>query len=213
MRQTKILSSSRAYGKWSTLFCLTMSLLVQGCTERPSSQIAAVGQLIHDARLAGAQEYAVEQLQQAETSYRLALDELGNQDDRLEWQRSYTRVNTMLALAHSQAKQAKSEALANLEETKTNAQMALDLARDQIRESQALLIQPLSPYFVAQQFEELHRAVEGAEALLDTMDTSMMTGDYIHVMTSAHAVETLTLKIHQRILSILGQSPSPKVQV
>jgi len=188
-------------------------MAAQGCAERPSTHVEVVLQTIEDARVAGAEDYAFEELQQAQTSYRLGLEELELQDERFVWWRSYSRANQMLELAHSQAKQAKTEALANLEETKSNAQMAMALARDQIEQAQSLLEQPVAPYSITQQFEKLQRALTGAEALLDNMETSMGSGDYIQVMTSAHAVESLALNIQQHILSVLSQSTSTKVQV
>lgn len=192
---------------------IIIMLLIEGCADRPSSQIEAATQSLQDARLAGAAEYATEELQQAETSYRQAIEELGSQDEGFAWLRNYSGATRQLDLARSQADEAKSEALANLTETKSNAQIALSLARNQIGQAKGLLVQPLSPYSVNQQFEELHSALQGAEALLNTMETSMSTGDYIQVMTTAHAVETLAFTIHQHILSVLSQSPSPKAQV
>ena len=138
-------SFTQESGRLSSFLALTILLLLQGCAERPSTQIDGVRQSIEDARLAGAQNYAFELLEQAETSYRLALDELNQQDERLALWRSYSKVREILALAHSQAEEAKSAALANLEETKSNAQMAHSQARQQIVQAQAFLDHPLSP--------------------------------------------------------------------
>lgn len=200
-------------GRRSWLLTILVILFIQGCADRPSSQIETVAQSLQDARLAGAAEYAIEELQQAETSYQMAMDELDRQDQGFVWLRNYSQVARQLDLARSQADEAKSEALANLAETKSNAQTALSLARHQIGQAHALLAHPLSTYTLNQQFEELHSALQGVEALLNTMETSMVAGDYIQVMTSAHAVETLALTIHQHILSVLSHSPSPKVQI
>ncbi|MCA9460491.1 MAG: hypothetical protein KC590_00030 [Nitrospira sp.] len=197
----------------SALMAIMVSLLLQGCTERPSAQIDVVFQAIQDARLAGAQDYAFEELEQAESSYHQALRELEYQDAQFAGWRTYSKLNEILELAYSQAQKAKSEALANLEETKSNAQLALAVARDQISQAQASLDWPDSPYPIAQQFNELKLTLERAKTLLDNMESSMGSGDYIQVMTSAHAVESLALTIHQRILAVLGQSPSAKVEV
>ncbi|MGE0474937.1 MAG: hypothetical protein AB7P17_14985 [Nitrospirales bacterium] len=197
----------------SLFFAILAILVFTGCAERPSSQIDAVEQSLQDARLAGAEAYAIEELQQAETSYRMAIDELDSQDEGFVWLRNYSQVTRQLNLAHTQAQEAKSEALANLTETKSNAQMALALARDQIGQAQALLSQPLSTDTLDRQFQDLHRALQSADTLLDAMESSMDTGDYIQVMTSAHAVETLALTIHQHILALINHSPSLKVQV
>ena len=200
-------------GVWSALMALVVSLFLQGCSERPSAQIDIVFQAIQDARLASAQDYAFEELEQAEFSYQKALRELEYQDAQFAGWRNYSKLNEILELAYSQAQKSKSEALANLEETKSNAQLALAVARDQISQAQASLDWPGSPYPIAQQFNELKLALERARALFDNMETSMGTGDYIQVMTSAQAVESLVLTIHQRILAVLGQSSSSKVEV
>jgi hypothetical protein len=113
----------------------------------------------------------------------------------------------MLDLALAQADQAKSEATSNLEETKSNAQVALILARQNIRQTQTLLLERRAHLSEHQQFQELHKALQGAEALLDTIESGMMNqGDYIQAMTTAHVVETVALAIHERILSAVGQS-------
>lgn len=197
----------------SLLFTILAILFIQGCAERPSSQIEAVSRSLQDARLAGAEEYAIEEFQQAETSYRQAMEELGSQDEGFAWLRNYSVATRQLDLARSQADEAKTEALANLEETKSNAQTAISMARDQVGQAQALLVQPLSTNRLNQEFQELHSALQGAEALLNTMESSIGSGDYIQVMTSAHVVETLASTIHHRILVLLSRSPSPKVQV
>ena len=200
-------------GRGSLLFTILAILFFQGCAERPSSQIEAVTRSIQDARLAGAEEYAIEEFQLAEISYRKALEALGNQDKRIAWLRNYSLATRHLDMARSQADEAKTEALANLTETKFNAQTALSMARDQIGQTQNLLAQPLSTFRFNQEFEEIHSALHDAEDLLNTMESSIDSGDYIQVMTSAHVVETLALAIHQRILVLLSRSPSLKVQV
>jgi outer membrane murein-binding lipoprotein Lpp len=198
--------------EWCLLLAITGTFLAQGCTERPSSQIDSVIRTLQDARLSGAQDYAYEQLQQAEMSYNQAINELDNQDEKFAWWRSYSQGKQMLDRALAQADQAKSEALANLEETKSNAQVALILARQNVQDTQTLLMEGREHPSMNQQFEELHTALQRAEALLDTIESGIMSqGDYIQVMTTAHAVETITVTIQQRILSALD--PSGNVQV
>jgi hypothetical protein len=198
--------------EWCLLLAIAGTLVAQGCAERPSGQIDAVLRTLHDARLSGAREYAFEQLQQAEVSYSQAINELDNQDAKFAWWRTYAQGKRMLDLALAQADQAKSEATSNLEETKSNAQVALILARQNIRQTQTLLLERRAHLSEHQQFQELHKALQGAEALLDTIESGMMNqGDYIQVMTTAHVVETVALAIHERILSAVGQSV--KVQV
>ena len=198
--------------EWSLLLAITGTFLAQGCTERPSSQIDSVIRTLQDARQSGAQDYAYEQLQQAEESYSQAINELDNQDAKFSWWRTYSQGKQMLDRALAQADQAKSEALANLEETKSNAQVALTLARQNLQHTQTLLQEGREHPSMHQQFEELHLALQKAEALLDTIESGIMTqGDYIQVMTTAHAVETITVTIQERILSALD--PSGNVQV
>ena len=198
--------------EWCIILAIGGTLLAQGCTERPSGQIDSVIRTLQDARLSGAQEYAYEQLQQAEMAYAQAIDELDDQDAKLAWWRTYSQGKRMLDLALAQADQAKSQALANLEETKSNAQMAITLARQNVQQAQALLMEGRSHPSIHQRFQELRNALQGAEALLDTIESGMMSqGDYIQVMTTAHAIETVAVTIHERILSALD--PSGKVQV
>ena len=198
--------------EWCVFLAITGTFFAQVCTERPSNQIDSVIRTLQDARLSGAQDYAYEQLQQAEMSYSQAINELDNQDEKFAWWRSYSQGKQMLDRALAQADQAKSEALANLEETKSNAQVALTLARQNVQDTQTLLMEGREHPSMHQQFEELHMALQKAEALLDTIESRIMTqGDYIQVMTTAHAVETITVTIQKRILSALD--PSGNVQV
>jgi len=198
--------------EWCLFLAITGTFLAQGCTERPSSQIDSVIRTLQDARLSGAQEYAYEQLQQAELSYNQAINELDNQDAKFAWWRTYSQGKKMLERALAQADQAKSEALANLDESKSNAQVALTLARQNVQQTQALLLEGRAHPSMHQQFKELHAALQGAEALLDAIESGIMTeGDYIQVMTTAHAVETAAATIQKRILSALN--PSEKVEV
>jgi len=198
--------------EWCLLLAITGTFLAQGCTERPSNQIDSVIRTLQDARLSGAQDYAYEQLQQAEMSYSQAINELDNQDEKFAWWRSYSQGKQMLDRALAQADQAKSEALANLEETKSNAQVALTLARQNVQDTQTLLLEGREHPTMHQQFEELHLALQRADALLDTIESEIMAqGDYIQVMTTAHAVEIVTGSIQKRILSALD--PSGKIQV
>ncbi|MDH5426766.1 MAG: hypothetical protein OEZ57_01075 [Nitrospirota bacterium] len=200
------------FWEWCLLLAIAGTLVTQGCAERPSGQIDAVLRTLHDARLSGAQEYAYEQLQQAELSYSQAINELDNQDAKFAWWRTYAQGKRMLDLALAQADQAKSEASLNLEETKNNAQIALILARQNIQQTQALLLERRAHLPEPQQFHELQKALQGAEALLNTIETGMLSqGDYIQVMSTAHVVETVALAIHERILSTVSQAE--KVQV
>ncbi len=198
--------------EWCLLLAITGTFLAQTCSERPSNQIDSVIRTLQDARLSGAQDYAYEELQQAEMSYSQAINELDNQDAKFAWWRRYSQGKQMLERALAQADQAKSEALANLEGTKNNAQLALTLARQNIQDTQTLLLEGRAHPSMHQQFEKLHVALQRAEALLNTIESEIMTqGDYIQVMTTAHAVETITVTIQNRILSALD--PSGKVQV
>lgn len=205
-----ILTDSR---RRPVLLIILALLSLQACAERPSSQIEAVSRSIQDARQAGAEEYAIEEFQVAETFYRQALEELGNQDKGFAWLRNYSFATRQLDLARFRANEAKTEALANLTETKSNAETALSMARVQIGQAQALLGKPLSTPEPNRELAEIHIALQGAEALLNTMESSIDSGDYIRVMTSAHDIETLALTIHHRILVLLGRSPSLKAQV
>jgi hypothetical protein len=200
------------FWEWCLLLGIAVAFIAQGGAQRPSGQIDTVLRTLHDARLSGAQEYAYEQLQQAELSYSQAINELDNQDAKFVWWRTYAQGKRMLDLALAQADQAKSEAVANLEETKSNAQKALTLARQNIQDTHALLLERRSQPHISEHFQELQQALQGAEALLNAIESGMMTqGDYIQVMTAANAVETVALRIHDRILAAVG--PSEKVQV
>ena len=191
---------------------IIFSVLIGGCAERPASQVDAVLQALQAARIAGAEDYAVEQLDEAKASYSLAINELDNQDERFLWWRTYSRAEQILNLARLQAEHAKSEAMANLEETQKNAQTAVSLARNQIQQTRALLGQPLSRLSIKLQIQDFDYALIQAETMLDIIETTMPTSrDYIQVMTTAHSVETMASSIRQHILSTITHPQ--KVQI
>ncbi len=188
--------------EWCILLAIAGTLMGQRFIDRPSGQIELVMQTLQAARLSGAQEYAVEQLQAAELSYSQAIKELDNQDEKFAWWRTYSQAKRMLNLALTQAALAKSEALSNLKESRTNAQTALALARQHIEKTDLLLQEQESHLTTQQRVVGLRVALQKASDLLATTESGMMPeGYYIQVMRTAHAVETVALTIQEQLLS------------
>jgi len=111
------------------LVILMTCLLLTGCTEQPVTQLDAAIHALEDARMSGAEDYAIEIFTEAETAYLQATKELDQQRDRMQIFRDYQSATTMLAKVLTSAEQAKIEAITNKEETKENAEAALAFAR------------------------------------------------------------------------------------
>lgn len=108
---------------------LVTCLFLTGCAEQSIPKLETAFDALEDARQSGAEDYAIEIFHEAESTYFQAQEELDQQQERLEPFRDYEPATAMLASVLSSAAQAKLEAIANKEEAKANAHVALVSAR------------------------------------------------------------------------------------
>lgn len=183
-------------------FVLLMTcLLLTGCAEQPVPQLDAAIHALEDARMSGAEEYAIEIFTEAEAAYLQAKEELDQQRDRLQLFRDYQPATTMLAKVLTSAAQAKMEAIANREEAKANAQAALAFARQHLQDVRSLLGEPSIPATGRGEFDQLTLAFHAAETLLAETESIMTEENFIAVMTTAHSVESFATRIQELIIS------------
>lgn len=195
----------------SGVFIAAFSFVTLGCAERPTSQINTALEALWEARLAGAEDYAVERLIEAENSFQRGIDELDNQDERIFLLRNYSLATAFLSAACSQAEKARAEAFINWEETKINAQIALSTAKHHMLQAKQLLNQTLPAFVSHTLLQEWHLALQQGEQLLEESEAGLSQGDFIQVMTNAHTVETMALRVHQQFLIALPSLPLEQI--
>jgi exonuclease VII small subunit len=171
------------------LVLLMTCLLLTACAEQPVPQLDAAIHALEDARVAGAEDYAIEIFAEAETAYLQAKKELDQQRDRLQFFRDYQPATTMLTKVLTSAAQAKREAIANKEEAKANAEVALAYARQNLQVTDQ------------GQLDQLTLAFQAAETLLAETESIMTEENFIDVMTTAHSVESFAIRIQEQIIS------------
>ncbi len=183
------------------LVLLMTCLLLTACAEQPVPQLDAAIHALEDARVAGAEDYAIEIFAEAETAYLQAKKELDQQRDRLQFFRDYQPATTMLTKVLTSAAQAKREAIANKEEAKANAEVALAFARQNLQDTRSLLAEPSIPVTDQGQLDQLTLAFQAAETLLAETESIMTEENFIDVMTTAHSVESFAIRIQEQIIS------------
>jgi len=183
------------------LVLLMTCLLLTACAEQPVPQLDAAIHALEDARVAGAEDYAIEIFAEAETAYLQAKKELDQQRDRLQFLRDYQPATTMLTKVLTSAAQAKREAIANKEEAKANAEVALAFARQNLQDTRSLLAEPSIPVTDQGQLDQLTLAFQAAETLLAETESIMTEENFIDVMTTAHSVESFAIRIQEQIIS------------
>ena len=185
----------------SGVVLLMTCLLLTGCAEQPVPQLDAAIHALEDARMSGAEDYAIEIFTEAETAYLQAKKELDQQRDRFQVFRDYQSATTMLAKVLTSAAKAKREAIANKQEAKANAEVALAFARQNLQDVRSLLAAPPIPATDQGQLDQLTLAFQAAESLLAETESIMTEENFIDVMTTAHSVESFAIRIQEQIIS------------
>ena len=180
---------------------LITCLLLTGCAEQPVLQLDAAIQALEDARVSGAEDYAIEIFTEAESAYGQAKEELNQQQERLHPFRDYHPAMTLLAKVLHSAEQAKMEALNNKKEAKANAEVALAFAKQNLQAVRSLLADSTIPVTDQRQFDQITLAFQATETLLSETESIMTEENYIGVMTTAHSVESFAIRIQEHILS------------
>jgi hypothetical protein len=181
---------------------LMTCLLLTGCVEQPVPQLDAAIHALEEARMSGAEDYAIEIFSEAEMVYLQAKQELDQQRDRLQVFRDYQPATTMLAKVLNSAAQAKTEAIANKEEAKANAEAALAFARKNLQDVHSLLSESSIPATDHREFDQLTLIFQSAEMLLAETEAIMTEENFIGVMTTAHAVESFATRIQEQIIFV-----------
>lgn len=180
---------------------LMICLFLSGCVEQAIPKLEPAVHALEDARISGAEDYAVEIFTEAETAYFQAKDELDQQQDRLVLFRDYESAAAMLAKAITSAAQAKIEAIANKEEVKANAEVALLAARQTLQNLRLFVEEFSVPVTDQGEFVQLALAIQAAEALLAETESGMTQEKFIGVMTTAHSIESFAGRIQDMMLS------------
>lgn len=184
------------------LVLLMTYLLLTGCAEQPVPQLDAAIHALEDARMSGAEDYAIEIFAEAETAYQQAKKELDQQRVRFQPFRDYQAAVTMLGKVLTSAAQAKIEAIENKKEAKANAEAALAFARQNLQDVRSLLAEPSIPETDQGELDQLTQAFQAVETLLAETESIMTEENFIDVMTTAHSVESFAIRIQEQIISV-----------
>ncbi|MDH3503926.1 MAG: hypothetical protein OEM58_05280 [Nitrospirota bacterium] len=177
-------------------------LLLAGCAEPPLSQWNAATQALEDAKMSGAENYAIERFTEAETAYQRVKQELDLQGDRMPLFRNYDPAIAMLSGVLNYATQAKMEAIANKNESKTNAEVALAFAKHNLQNVRAMLAEVSTPATDHGELDQLIQAFQDTETLLAETESIMTHEHFIDVMTTSHSVEFFSTRIQEQIISV-----------
>ena len=116
--------------------------------------------------------------------------------------RNYDPATTMLLEVVNDATQAKMEAIANKQESKANAEVALAFARHHLQDVRALLAEASIPATDHKELDHLIRAFHDTETLLTDIESIMTQEHFIDVMTTSHSVESFATRMHEQIISV-----------
>jgi hypothetical protein len=190
---------------------LVTCLFLTGCAEQSIPKLETAFDALEDARQSGAEDYAIEIFHEAESTYFQAQEELDQQQERLEPFRDYESATAMLASVLSSAAQAKLEAIANKEEAKANAHMALVSARRNLHTIRTWLTEFTVPATDHVAVHQLALAVQAAESLLAETESVMTEENFIGVMTTAHSLESLATRIQELVNSVRSHAAKREV--
>ena len=189
---------------------LFVGLMLFGCAEKPVTLVNGASQALEEAKKAGANEYAPETLREAENIFQQAQEELAIEEDKFVWERSYTNVQGMFQKVGVEANRAKSEALTNKEQAKSEAQAVISKAKISIDEARMILAKAPMGKGSQADLQALNGDLQTAESMLPELDAAMAKEDYLGVKTKAQAIDSLAMRVHNEVAHALQKTGKGK---
>jgi hypothetical protein len=189
---------------------ILFGMILFGCAEKPMSTLDAADMALKEAREAGAPDYAPESFREAETAFQMAQEELAVQDSKFAIMRDYEGVEGMLKTVNQEAVRAKTEAVANKEKVKTEAQAAMSNAKSRVLEARVILAKAPMGKGSKADLQALNGDLQTAESMLAEVDTALGAEDFLGAKAKAQAIESLATRVHDEVVHALEKTGKAK---
>ena len=163
-------------------------LLMSGCAQPPTEQLAAAQKAVDAAKAAGATDYAKDDFVKLEQQLALAKEELAEQDKTLSIFRSYTEADKMLVKLVETGGQVAAKAAQHKEAAKT-AVLALEKEAQQAVASAKNLMEKAPTGKERAALETLKQEIAGLESSFSAVHQLIEMGDYFGAEVQAKAVK------------------------
>jgi hypothetical protein len=163
-------------------------LLMSGCAQPPTEQLAAAQKAVDAAKAAGATDYAKDDFVKLEQQLTLAKEELAEQDKTLSIFRSYTEADKMLVKLVETGGQVAAKAAQHKEAAKT-AVLALEKEAQQAVASAKNLMEKAPTGKERAALETLKQEIAGLESSFSAVHQLIEMGDYFGAEVQAKAVK------------------------
>jgi len=189
---------------------LLFGTLLMACAEKPTQGSDAALQAIQAAKQAGATEYAPEVLRVAEDEYQKAQEEIVAQDNAFMLTRNYDAANALLTKVAADAEKAKTEAIHNKLQAKTQAEGAVALAKTSLDEAKNQLAHAPTGKGTQADLQALRGDLQAAEATLGEIDAIMAKEDFLGVKAKAESVQTLASRVNEQVAQAIQKTGKHK---
>ncbi len=163
-------------------------LLMSGCAQPPTEQLAAAQKAVDAAKAAGATDYAKDDFVKLEQQLALAKEELAEQDKTLSIFRSYTEADKMLVKLVETGGQVAAKAAQHKEAAK-KAVLALEKEAQQAVASAKNLMEKAPTGKERAALETLKQEIAGLESSFSAVHQLIEMGDYFGAEVQAKAVK------------------------
>ncbi len=163
-------------------------LLMTGCAQPPTEQLAAAQKAVDAAKEAGATDYAKNDFVKLEQQLALAKEELAEQDKTLSIFRSYTEADKMLVKLVETGGQVAAKAAQHKEVAKT-AVLALEKEAQQDVASAKNLMEKAPTGKERAALETIKQEIAGLESSFSAVHQLIEMGDYFGAEVQAKAVK------------------------
>lgn len=163
-------------------------LLMSGCAQPPTEQLAAAQKAVDAAKAAGATDYAKDDFVKLEQQLTLAKEELAEQDKTLSIFRSYTEADKMLVKLVETGGQVAAKAAQHKEAAKT-AVLALEKEAQQAVASAKNLMEKAPTGKEQAALETIEQDIAGLESSFSAVHQLIEMGDYFGAEVQAKAVK------------------------
>ncbi len=179
-------------------------LLIAGCAQPPTEQIAAAEQAIRDAQSSGAATYTADEYAKLEGGLAAIKKEVAEQDGKFPLFRDYGKVEQLVTAAKTDAERVKAEAVKKMEEAKQAALRAQQTAQEAVKSALDLVAKaPAGKDRAA--LEAIKTDAEALKASLIDVQVMLDKSDYMGAQTKAKAITDKSQAVSHEIETALAK--------
>jgi hypothetical protein len=194
--------------RWNRLYAGLLVLAVigwSGCGKVPEEVKQATDQARSDAMSVEADKYAPEAFAKAQATYEQATAEEDAQNQKFALIRNYNKETELLNQSKAEFEQAKQDAAAGKERTRTEAEQMVSEARAALDSAEATLAKAPMSKDTRADVEAMKSDVVSYRQALTDAETAMNTGDYISAKSKAEAVKTKAAEIEADVQGAIAK--------